>query len=97
MIQYNKKLEVGDFINEINAASDRANIAFVALKFDRSRPWFKEDGGTYNIIQYLVTECLDKLHKSKGKDENLATGGIKVEMFVDEENIINLGIYFDLT
>ena len=96
MIVYNKKLEIGDFIEQINHASDLANIAFVALKFDKSRPWFDRDHGTYNMIVMLLEGCLKELHSSKNKTANLSSGGIKVELFVDDMNIVNVSINLEL-
>ncbi len=96
MLIYKKDLEVGDFYQEIREASGKADTIFVQLGLQYSRQYFRDDNGSYNMIEYLVGRVLNDLHKDK-ESHNCSSGGFKVEMFVDEEGWIQLEIYFDLT
>ena len=99
-LEKNKELTVDDFYNEIELASTKLLVIFQALGYNSKTNdvnWVnrKKGDGVYNMISNLVKDCIKEI--KEGKEEvSIGTGMINVEMWVDDENWVDIKILFDL-
>lgn len=88
-----KKLTIDDFYNEIQLAKTRAYVIYEALGHPYG--WSREENAIGNTINDLVADALKSFQKD-GKDTSFSTGGITVKFEMDEEDMIDIEIYFGL-
>ena len=74
---------------------DIVSTIFNALGWFHTRKWTKEDDAISKTIQHLIEECLKTLRKGE-KESECATGGLRVELWLEEDNEITAQLSIEL-
>lgn len=69
-----------------NHKEELAIVIFQALGWFHSRKWTQAENAIEETIKKLIEDCLERLIKEKN-DTNCATGGLRVELMKDEDEI----------
>ena len=99
-LEKNKELTIDDFYNEIELASTKLLVIFQALGYNskvNDKNWVsrKKGDGVYAMISKLAEDCIKRIKEGK-EEASMATGMIRVEILVDDENWVDIKITFDL-
>ena len=89
-----KNLTADDLYPLTYVASQNLSAIYRLFGWDMNIRWLKNDGEPEETLKMLINNCIEEL--KKGKDEtSCATGGMKVEMWI-EEDFIHLEVYYSI-
>ena len=90
MNKYNKKdlknLTADDFYPLTDIMASNLSAIYKLFGWDMNMKWLKRDYEPRETLDGLINSCLDSLRKGQ-KETSCATGGMKIEMWIEEEEI----------
>lgn len=99
MKKYNKrelkKLTADNFYPLTDVMAKNLSAIYKLFGWDMNIEWLKEDGQPRETIDHLINLCLNELRKEKDT-AIYATGGIKIEMYIDDIDEICLEVYYNI-
>ena len=90
-----KKIREDELFPVIDLAADKLAAIYKLFGWDINHDWIKKGDEPKNTIDHLIESCLEQLEKGE-YTANCSTGGMKVEMMIDEDDRITIEIFFDI-